>query len=65
MKCDSRASLLAHNLTSFYFGREPKARVATYIMCTFSIHGKKYGIKNLVTSVTNVIATYMQITILT
>jgi uncharacterized protein YlzI (FlbEa/FlbD family) len=34
-------------------------------MCTFGIHGKKYEIKNSVASVTNVVATYMQITIVT
>jgi hypothetical protein len=34
-------------------------------MCTFKIHGKNYGIKHLVANATNVIATYMQINILT
>jgi len=29
MRCDSRASLLAHTFASPYFHREPKARVAT------------------------------------
>jgi len=29
MKCDSRASILAHTFASPYFGHEPKARVAT------------------------------------
>jgi hypothetical protein len=29
MKCDSWASLLAHTLTSPYFGCEPMAKVAT------------------------------------
>jgi hypothetical protein len=29
MKCDSRASLLAHAFASPYFGHEPKARVTT------------------------------------
>jgi len=29
MKCDSRASLLAHTLASSCLGHEPKARVAT------------------------------------
>jgi hypothetical protein len=37
MRCDSRASLLACTLASFYLGREPKARVTTvlvkYNMC--------------------------------
>jgi len=30
MKCDSWASLLAHNLANPCLGREPKARVATH-----------------------------------
>ncbi len=30
MRCDSRASLLARNLASPCFGREPKARVTTF-----------------------------------
>jgi hypothetical protein len=29
MKCDSRASFLAHTFVSPFFGREPKARVTT------------------------------------
>jgi hypothetical protein len=29
MRCDYQASLLARNLASPYFGREPKARVST------------------------------------
>jgi hypothetical protein len=33
-------------------------------MCTFGINGKKYGIKKSITNATNVVATYMQITIL-
>jgi hypothetical protein len=32
MKCDSRASLLAYTFASLYFGREPKARVATVVV---------------------------------
>jgi hypothetical protein len=42
-----------------------KSNAFIYIMCTFGIHGKKYGIKNLVASVTNVVETYMQISTLT
>jgi hypothetical protein len=42
-----------------------KSNALIYIVCTFGIHGKKYGIKNLVASATNVVATYMQITKLT
>jgi len=34
-------------------------------MCTLGIHGKKYEIKNSIANATNVVATYMQITILT
>jgi hypothetical protein len=29
MRCDSRASLLAHTFVSLYLGCEPKARVVT------------------------------------
>jgi hypothetical protein len=32
MRCDSRASFLARNLTSLCLGREPKVRVATLIL---------------------------------
>jgi len=32
MKCDFRASFLAHNFASPYFGCEPKARVVTLAM---------------------------------
>jgi hypothetical protein len=42
-----------------------KSNALVCIVCTFGIHGKKYGIKNSVAIVTNIIATYMQITILT
>jgi hypothetical protein len=42
-----------------------KSNALTYITCKFGIHGKKYGIKNSVANATNVVATYMQITILT
>jgi hypothetical protein len=38
MKCDSRASLLAHTLANLDLGCEPKVRVATIL-------GKGYGIK--------------------
>jgi hypothetical protein len=41
-----------------------KSNALSYIVCTFGIHGKKYGIKNSIASATNVVATYMQITIL-
>jgi hypothetical protein len=40
MSCDSRASLLARNLASLYFGREPKARVAIMLMPRSSYLGK-------------------------
>jgi len=30
----------------------------TYIVCSLGIQGKKYGIKNLVTSANNIVATY-------
>jgi hypothetical protein len=32
MRCDPRASLLAHNLASPYLNREPKARVGTKVL---------------------------------
>jgi hypothetical protein len=38
MKCDSRASLLVHTLTSPCLGREPKARVATYEVRTIKVY---------------------------
>jgi hypothetical protein len=41
-----------------------KSNALAYIMCTLGIHGKKYGIKNSVASATNIVATYMQRTIL-
>jgi len=38
MRCDSQASLLAHNLASPCLGREPKARVATMaLICGASV----------------------------
>jgi hypothetical protein len=42
---------------------EPNALI--YIECTLGIHAKKYGIKNSIANVTNVVTTYMQISILT
>jgi hypothetical protein len=30
-------------------------------MCTLGMEGKRYGIKNLIASVANFVATYMQI----
>jgi hypothetical protein len=41
-----------------------KSNAFTYIMCTLGIHGKKYGMKNSIANAINVVATYMQITIL-
>jgi hypothetical protein len=38
-----------------WFVNESNALI--YIVCTFGIHGKKYGIKNLIANATNVIAT--------
>jgi hypothetical protein len=38
-----------------------KTNALIYILCTLGIQGKKYGIKNLVASATNVVTTYMQI----
>jgi uncharacterized protein YlzI (FlbEa/FlbD family) len=38
-----------------WFVNKPNA--LSDIKCTLGIHGKKYGIKNSVTNVTNVIAT--------
>ncbi len=35
MRCDSRASLLARTLASLYFGYEPKAKVATFVLSYF------------------------------
>jgi len=35
-----------------------------YFVCTFEIHGKIWE-KNLIATTTNIVATYMQITILT
>jgi hypothetical protein len=34
MKCDSWASLLAHTFASPCFGREPKVRIATFLVTT-------------------------------
>jgi hypothetical protein len=42
-----------------------KTNPFTYILCTLGIQDKKYGIRNSIASATNVVATYMQITILT
>jgi hypothetical protein len=36
-----------------------KSNALTYMVCTFGIQGKIYGIKNLVANATNVVATYM------
>jgi hypothetical protein len=41
-----------------------KSNALAYIICTLGIHGKKYGIKNSIASATNIVTTYMQITIL-
>ncbi len=38
-----------------------KINALSYITCTLGMEGKKYGIKKLVVSVTNVVATYMQL----
>jgi len=38
-----------------------KRNALIYIVCTLGIHGKKYGIKNLDESATNIIVTSMQI----
>jgi len=46
-----------------WFVYKPNALI--YMECTLGIHDKKYGIKNLVANATNVVANYMQITILT
>jgi hypothetical protein len=42
-----------------------KSNAFTYKVCAIGIHGKKYGIKNSIANATNVVATYMEITILT
>jgi hypothetical protein len=42
-----------------------KSKTLIYIVYTFGIHGKKYGIRNSIANATNVVTTYMQITILT
>jgi hypothetical protein len=42
-----------------------KSNALSYIVCTLGIHGKKYGIKISIANATDVVATYMQITILT
>jgi hypothetical protein len=42
-----------------------KSNTLTYVVCTFGIHGKTYGIKNSIANATNVVATYIQITIIT
>jgi hypothetical protein len=42
-----------------------KSNALIYILCTIEIHGEKYGIINSIASATNVVPTYMQITILT
>jgi hypothetical protein len=38
-----------------------KTNASTYIVCTLGMEGKKYGLKKLVASATNVVATYMQL----
>jgi hypothetical protein len=38
-----------------------KRNALIYMVCTLGIHGKKYGIKNLDASATNVVVTSMQI----
>ncbi len=43
MRCDSQASLLARNLASPCFGREPKARVAIGM---YEWLGIPFGLKN-------------------
>jgi len=42
-----------------------KSNGLTYIVCTLRIHGKKDGIKNSTLGATNVVATSMQVTVLT
>ncbi len=37
MKCDSRASFLAHTFTSLYFGREPKAKGHDNVVLTLFV----------------------------
>jgi hypothetical protein len=37
MKCDSRVSLLAHTFVSLCLGREPKARVVTFLLFNIMI----------------------------
>jgi hypothetical protein len=38
-----------------------KINAFSYIVCTLEMEGKRYGIKTLVASVANFVATYMQI----
>jgi hypothetical protein len=38
-----------------------KTNAFTYMVCTVGIKSKKYVVKNLFTSVTNIVATYTQI----
>jgi len=56
---------LAHPKMAFHIWFVNKSNALIYIVRTFGFHGKKYGIKISVAKVTNVVATYMQITILT
>ncbi len=35
--------------------------ILNYIVCRLGMEGKKYGIKKLITSATNVVVTYMQL----
>jgi hypothetical protein len=44
MRCDSRASLLAHTLVSLCLVREPKARVATSHISILVNHDEVYVI---------------------
>jgi hypothetical protein len=54
MKCDSRASLLAHTFASLCLGCEPKARVMTYKVSLFmpivvkNIYGYNLNMKTIV-----------------
>ncbi len=52
---------LAHPKFAFGTCFVNKINALSYITCTLGMEGKKYGIKKLVVSVTNVVATYMQL----
>jgi hypothetical protein len=60
MRCDSRASLLAHNLASPCLGREPKARIVTIIV-TWKL---EHGVRKVVDMVKSFLSSCMRMQVL-